>query len=331
LIIKGKKRGPFDAGLFFVANHQRAYPAIFPFVLNQAELKIMMISLRLILAILTFATALSCTAPAHAHEFWMQARPANPPNPSAKSAAELSLHVGQYFEGEQLPFTSAYVFALRHYGCGEQHDLMSNVPAGLVVKQYKLQPACAGTQLIAMDSHPNLITLPADKFTAYLHDEGLDDIIARREAKSEAAKPGRERFRRNVKTLIAASAKDPASARTQTTQTAQRLQIVPAQNTLAQAPGAAMRFQILFDGNPLADRLVKAWYKHDGQTLLIRAQSDAGGHLIFNFPYAGPWMLSVVHMIAANETAEADWDSYWGNLTFELPGRGPSDRKQAAN
>jgi Domain of unknown function (DUF4198) len=288
----------------------------------------MMISPRLILALLTFATALSCTAPAHAHEFWMQAQPANP---AAKSSSKLSLHVGQYFEGEQLPFTSAYIFALRRYGCGEQQDLMSQVPSGVEAQQFKLQPNCTGTQLIAMDSHPNLITLPADKFTAYLHDEGLDDIIARREAKGEAAKPGRERFRRNIKTLIAVAAKDPASARTQTTQTAQRLQIVPGLNTLAQAPGAAMRFQILFDGKPLADRLVKAWYKHDDQTLLIRAQSDAGGHLIFNFPYAGPWMLSVVHMIAAIETAEADWDSYWGNLTFELPGRGPSNRKQATN
>jgi hypothetical protein len=276
---------------------------------------------------LVLLTALGAL-PASAHEFWMQAQPANPP---AKSATELTLHVGEYFEGDRLPFTSAYIAALRQYACGEQQDLMSQVPAGVSVGQFKLQLGCAGTHLIAMDSHPSLITLPADKFTAYLHDEGLDDIIKRREAMGDAAKPGRERFRRNVKTLMAINAKDKASIKTQTAQTAQRLQIVPAQDTLAQAPGSAMRFQVLFEGKPLANRLVKAWYKHDAQTLLIRAHSDAGGRVAFNFPYAGPWMLSVVHMLAATETAEADWDSYWGNLTFDLPGRSPSNRKQATN
>jgi uncharacterized GH25 family protein len=286
-----------------------------------------MIALRLLLLALTLLAA----APTRAHEFWMQAQPFNPP---AKTASELSLHVGEYFEGEQLPFTSAYIAALRQYACGEQLDLMSQVPAGVALKPFKFQLGCTGTHLIAMDSHPSLITLPADKFTAYLHDEGLDDIVKRREATGDAAKPGRERFRRNVKALISVNAKDKASVKTQTAQTAQtaqRLQIVPAQGTLTQAPGAAMRFQVLFDGKPLANRLVKAWYKHDGQTLLVRTRSDAGGHVVFNFPYAGPWMLSVVYMLPATETAEADWDSYWGNLTFELPGRGPSNRKQATN
>ena len=87
-----------------------------------------------------------------------------------------------------------------------------------------------------------------------------------------------------------------------------------------------MRFRLLFDGKPLVNRLVKAWYKHDGQTLLIRTHSDSGGQVAFNFPYAGPWMLSVVHMLPATETADADWDSFWGNLTFDLPGRSPSSR-----
>ena len=281
----------------------------------------MMIPPRLMLTVLVLFFAV----PAKAHEFWMQAQPANPP---AKSATALTLHVGEYFEGDQLPFTSAYIAALRQYACGEQLDLMSQVPAGVAPGQFKLQLGCAGTHLLALDSHPSLITLPADKFTAYLHEEGLDDIIKRRETMGDAAKPGRERFRRNIKTLLAINAKNKASA---TMQTAQRLQIVPAPDALVQAPGAAMRFKVLFEGKPLANRLVKAWYKRAGQTLLIRTRSDAGGQVVFNFPYAGPWMLSVVHMVAATETAEADWDSYWGNLTFDLPGPGPGSRAQKSD
>lgn len=287
-----------------------------PFLLTLSELKAMMNPMRLMLTLLVFL----CAAPTSAHEYWLQAQPFNPP---AMGATELTIHVGQYFEGEKLPFTSAYVVGLRQYACGKEQDLMSQVPAGVAVGQFKLQLSCAGTHLIALDSHPSLITLPADKFSAYLHDEGLDDIIKRREAVGDAAKPGRERFRRNIKTLIQINGTNKAST---TTQTAQRLQIVPAQGTLTQAPGATMRFRLLFDGKPLVNRLVKAWYKHDGQTLLIRTHSDSGGQVAFNFPYAGPWMLSVVHMLPAPETADADWDSFWGNLTFDLPGRSPSSR-----
>lgn len=278
-------------------------------------------SMRLMLTLMVFF----CAAPTSAHEFWLQAQPFNPP---ANSGSELSIHVGEYFEGEQLPFTSAYIVRLRQYACGKEQDLISQVPAGVAVGQFKLQLNCAGTHLIALDSHPSLITLPADKFSAYLHDEGLDDIIKRREAMGDAAKPGRERFRRTIKTLVAINATNKASV---STQTAQRLQIVPAPGALTQAPGATMRFQVLYEGKPLANRLVKAWYKRDGQTLLIRARSGSGGQVAFNFPYAGFWMLSVVHMVAATETAEADWDSFWGNLTFDLPGRSPSNRRQAPN
>ena len=87
-----------------------------------------------------------------------------------------------------------------------------------------------------------------------------------------------------------------------------------------------MSFQLLFDGKPLVNRLVKAWYKHDGQTLTIRSLSSPAGTVTFHLPYAGLWMLSVVHMIPAEDTTDADWDSFWGNLTFHSrAGRKPPE------
>ena len=80
-----------------------------------------------------------------------------------------------------------------------------------------------------------------------------------------------------------------------------------------------MRFKLFFDDKPVAGALLRAWHHHDNQTVSIRALSDANGIVTYSLPYAGPWMISTVHMIAAENTTEADWDSFWGNLMFDVP------------
>jgi len=95
---------------------------------------------------------------------------------------------------------------------------------------------------------------------------------------------------------------------------------VPLTDPLKAAAPATLRFRLLFDNKPLAQALVKAWHKEGGELVTARARSDAGGMLSLTLPHAGPWMLSVVHMIPVSGVPGLDWDSYWGNLTFALPG-----------
>ena len=64
--------------------------------------------------------------------------------------------------------------------------------------------------------------------------------------------------------------------------------------------------------------MMKASRVDGDQTLMIRARTDAAGRAAFDLPYAGTWMLSVVHMISATGTTAYDYDSLWGNLTFSL-------------
>ena len=104
-----------------------------------------------------------------------------------------------------------------------------------------------------------------------------------------------------------------------TTRTGQRLEILPVGDPSSQATGLSMRFQLLFDGRPLSNRLVKAWHKPGNQTLTIKGHSDSAGIVTFNFPYVGRWMISTVHMVAVDGADAVDWDSFWGNLTFSVP------------
>lgn len=261
------------------------------------------------------AVVLTVTFAAHAHEFWMWA---DPFAPRTGTDARITLNVGEYFNGDLIGFATENVAAVRRYAGGTIEDLQERILPGAILPELRLNLARPGTHMIAFDSHPNQITLSADKFHAYLHDEGLDAIIRRREAAGQADTPGRERYRRCVKTLVRAGGRSDA---TFSVRTGQRLEIVPLSDPHALRKTGALEFLLLFDGEPLPASLVKAWHKRDGQTLMIRARSGPDGKVSFNLPFDGGWMLSVVHMIAATDSDDADWDSFWGNLSFALPAR----------
>lgn len=259
---------------------------------------------------------LSCWATiAAAHEFWMLPKAfVLPPG----SATELSLAVGENFVGEPVAFSPALVAALRQYAAGQSADLRARVPARAPAPALALPLQQPGTHLVAFDTHPSQVVLAADKFHAYLHEEGLDFVIRQREAAGTAARPARERFRRNVKTLLQVGDKPDD---TFAVRTGQRLELAPLANPYSLAPGDDLGFQVLFDGKPLANALVKAWHRRGAQTVIIRTVTDAQGRVAVTLPWAGSWMLSVVHMVPVTDSKEHDWDSFWGNLTFALPAR----------
>lgn len=265
--------------------------------------------------------------PTQAHEFWL-APTATPLFPGG--SASLSLLVGEVFTGELVGFSKAQTAGLRQYTADGVKDLQVLVPAQPVAA-LQLPLARPGTHLIAYESQPNFISLSADKFHAYLHDEGLDFIKARREAEGTAERPGRERYRRFVKTLLdvreplsasgALAARTSAADVTFSARVGQQLELVPLSDPLRLPVGDALSVQVLFEGRPLAGALLKAWHKRSGQLLIVRATTGSDGIASVNLPYAGPWMTSVVHMVPATGVKDTDWDSLWGNLSFVLPGK----------
>lgn len=283
---------------------------------------------------LALIVCLNVTLPAQAHEFWI-----NPaPNPlKVGESAKLTLEVGEFFRGEKLPFVGSQTVALRQYSSAGVHDLSLRLAVRAALPVLTLPMTTTGTQMVIFDSQPSLISLPADIFHSYLHYEGLDFIKASRVAAGTATLPGRERYRRYVKTLMRVDAATVPVTAAQTTQpvakdmtyavhTGQRLELVPQSDPLTMAPGDALGIKVLFDGAPLAGALLKAWNKEgpgpgkvrEGQTLTILATTSADGEATVNIPYAGPWTISVVHMIPAVGVKDIDWESLWGNLSFSV-------------
>ena len=273
------------------------------------------------------AVTLLASSGAHAHEFWFA--PLKNPQPVGSTVA-LRLEVGEFFDGDAAGFSIPKAAALRHNTASTERDLRPYLSPDAPEAEVLLELTEPGTHLLSFDSTPLRIALSADRFHAYLHDEGLDFIKAQREKAGTADQPGRERYWRNTKTLIQAglaSAKSASSDMTYAKQTGQRLEIRPLNNPLAMKAGSDLRIRIMFDGKPLSGALVKSWHKlersptdrSEGQLLTVRTRTTANGEAVLQLPYAGGWMVSVVHMVPALGEPEVDWDSYWGNLSFSLP------------
>jgi uncharacterized GH25 family protein len=82
--------------------------------------------------------------------------------------------------------------------------------------------------------------------------------------------------------------------------------------------GSPMEFRLLYDDKPLSGALVKAISKDDPEkTLTVR--SGKNGSASFKLPRKGVWLVESVHMVPAPKGVDADWESIWTSLTFEIP------------
>ena len=89
-------------------------------------------------------------------------------------------------------------------------------------------------------------------------------------------------------------------------------------NPVTLQPGDPLNIHVAFDSRPLAGALVKAWHKYQNQLVTLRVRTASNGQALLHLPYPGEWMVSVVHMEAAHNVPDVDWDSYWGSLSFSV-------------
>lgn len=179
----------------------------------------------------------------------------------------------------------------------------------------RITPKAEGGHLIAMERRPATITLEADKFAAYLKDEGLDVIIARREELGESRVVGRERYRRYLKALVqVANRRDKTYRR----ELGHRLEILLLADPATLRRGDSMPVRILFEARPLAGARVFAHSCEAGEVHPQSATTDRDGLVTFRLVRPGLWLVRLVHMRRAKAGDEVDWESFWAAYTFGL-------------
>jgi hypothetical protein len=165
-------------------------------------------------------------------------------------------------------------------------------------------------------SRGSRLELPADRFEAYLREEGLERISSKRAQRGASAVGGRERFFRCAKSILVAG--DPSTV--PASPSGLVLEIVPRWDAARLRVGDPLPITLLFRGRPLAGALVKLLAKGDP----LRegaARTDALGRASLTLGGGGPYLLKAVWMEAARPGGDVDWESWWASLSFDVVGR----------
>ena len=234
-------------------------------------------------------------SPLAAHDFWIEPSTFRP---RAGEIVKIGLRVGENFAGDAVPRDDSRIesFVARHSG-GDTPVIgrPNQDPAGFV----RVEP---GRVVIGYRNRPARLELDAEKFEAYLRQEGLERIIP-----SIGKAPVRELYSRSAKSILGTgdgAVDEPFGY---------RIELVPESDPLA---GEELRVRLLYESKPLEGALIVALHRDD-PAARVRVRSDRHGRATLNLPKRGVWLIKAVHMVPAPAGSNADWESLWASLTFE--------------
>ena len=261
--------------------------------------------------------ALLVAWPAHAHDFFIA--------PSSNTVAtgevvSIVQHVGSEKEMDELPRSNRRIVRFESY-LGDKSAPVEGKhgesPSGRVAFDE------AGVATIVYQSSHTDIELEGPKFTHYLEEEGLDDIIAERKKLGVEASPGRESYARYAKALISVGdAKTGWDRRVG----------LPAELVALTDPraGGTAQFQLFYEDKPRANARVDILRIEKTRLVSIsHARTDATGKVSLAIPGDGVWLVATTLMRQAPQELglEGDWESFWVSIEFETGGKPKAAKK----
>lgn len=257
--------------------------------------------------LLAFGALFGCAV--QAHDFWIE--PSSfVVEPGGRVA--IRFRVGEHFRGETVARDSSRIVAFDHYG-PKTTQAVSGMggfgPAGV------LQLSEPGLHMIAYQSTSSSIELDPQKFEAYLREEGLEHVIRERQTRGEQQLTARERFARCVKSILHVGSGGPNAGFDRILNFP--VELVPDKSPRDLPLGGELPVRMLREGKALEGTLVVAYPDAD-PSRSIRARTGKDGRVTLKLDLPGPWLIKAVHMERI-EDGEADWQSWWASLTFELP------------
>jgi len=265
--------------------------------------------------------AMLVAAPATAHDFWLQPQ-AFQPAPGAVTSLTLQVGDGPDRQRSALPLRRITRFDAIGPD-GQARDLRDGLTLGAPEADAQVRLATPGVYVLAFETDSAAHShLPADRFEAYLRDEGLTPALEDRARRRRAGRQGSERYGRRAKALVQVGLAG-ADAQVATRPVGLSLEIVPRVSPYVLPRPGGLPVQVLYEGRPLAGALVKLTdLAHDAAPREAH-RTDASGEAAFAMPTAGAWRLAVVWTRPLGEGEDADYETTFSSLVFGLPPNAP--------
>jgi uncharacterized GH25 family protein len=182
---------------------------------------------------------------------------------------------------------------------------------------FRLRTGSAGTYVLGVSTRPRVLEMKAKEFNLYLAEDGIPDVLAARRRGGELGKKARERYSKHVKALLQAGATPSDDFATVLGYPAE---IVPQENPYALRPGATLHVRTLVDGRPAANQYVQYGGRTTagGRIAQRSVRTNAEGVAAIPLGRRGTWYVKFISMARLDGDAEADYESRWATLTFEV-------------
>ncbi len=247
---------------------------------------------------------------ANAHEFWLQ-----PKAYRFKVGDEMKVDfmVGENFSGEFWDLNRHRVERMEIHAGTMVKNLLKEVKS-TTGKNLTYKFDREGTHLLALESDAAFIELEAEKFNAYLKEDGLDNILDARTKAGQLDKPAKEYYKRFAKLLVQSASKTDETFRKRM---GFRYEIVPLVNPYTLKSGDYLECRVLWEGKSAPHALVKVWSHTGNRIFLQNIYAEDDGTIKFPLSSKGPWMVSSVKMIPS-EKEGAEYQSLWASLVFGI-------------
>ncbi|MGX5219076.1 DUF4198 domain-containing protein [Pseudomonas segetis] len=243
---------------------------------------------------------------AMAHEFWLVPHDAQT---GLEKKVVFELRVGPTWPGVQTPRIDNLVNWFKAKDAQGEWNVAGR-DRTLAVGNFTTRSP--GATLVGMRTNSAHLELSASEFNKYLSEEGLTEVIKTRERFGLSDSPGRENFSRCAKSIILVDGQSQGYDQ----QIGLPLELVLQTDPLALDSDKPFGIQLLFNGEPLPNTLIKAQLKAE-PPIELSATSDSQGRVTFKLPQEGLWLFNAVHMEPSVED-DSDWESLWASLTVQL-------------
>jgi hypothetical protein len=173
-----------------------------------------------------------------------------------------------------------------------------------------------GIALAAIAVKPKFIHLEAEEFNEYLDHDGLPQILELRKKRGELDKEGREMYAKFAKAILKVGEGGPSDLATKPA--GLRIEIVPLEDpTQLGSAGNELPVRVLFEGKPFEGVFV--YPLAEGEEVYTTGyETDADGKAQVPIKTTGLWSLHCIYMRPYADRNEADWESFFATVTFQV-------------
>lgn len=256
-----------------------------------------------------YSSVLLAVAALASHDLYLRLIPYNP---APGEMLRVEYHNGDTFPNSQV---STKVERLKDTRIEGGKDFFQFRIEGTATVADAKAPVNAGNFVAISRTVPNFIQLDAPKFEDYLKHEGLDSILEWRKKNGESGKPGREIYSKYAKAIGVTSITNDAYAKP----AGLAIEFIPMLNPYEIRPGFTLPVQVWFQGKPAEGLTIEASNLSGGEvSKTVVGKTDASGQILIPITRNGLWKLHTIKMERRADTKEADWESFWCSLTFEV-------------